>query len=101
MSNIPGMRPWKSKEGSPLVKPEGNPPANSGCLLGRSADDEGRAGRWTGCWRAGLSMGRSTGRSAVSLVGAKICSWLDGGPKDDGAPPRVDGSTSCSCWGRS
>lgn len=100
---LPGMRPWKSKEGSPLVKPEGNPPVNSGCLWGRSADDpaEGRAGRWAGCWRAGLSTGRSTGRSMASLDGAKISDGVDEGPKDGGAPPRVEGSISCSCWGRS
>lgn len=27
---LPGMRPWKSKEGRPLVNPSGNPRSNSG-----------------------------------------------------------------------
>jgi hypothetical protein len=37
----------------------------------------------------------------ASLDGAKISDGVDEGPKDGGAPPRVEGSISCSCWGRS
>lgn len=101
-NSLPGMRPWKSKEGSPLVNPDGNPAANSGFLWGRSAPNEaGRAGRWAGCWRAGLSTGASAGLSAISLAGVKVCSGAAAEAKDDGAPPRVAASTSCSRWGRS
>ena len=93
------MRPWKSKAGRPLVNPAGNPPANSGFLLGRSMEDRdgraaGRTGR--GCWRPFSSL--------WSLRGGKICSDDGGGGEklDDGAPrcEWVIGSPDCSCCGR-
>ncbi len=77
---VPGMRPWKSKEGRPLVNPEGKPPAYSGFLLGRSADEpkeDGAAGRGR-CW--------GWARAGPSFNGAKSCSEDEGGAKDDGAP---------------
>ena len=44
---VPGMRPWKSKEGRPLVNPEGKPAAYSGFLLGvaEAPNEAGAAGR--------------------------------------------------------
>ena len=41
------MRPWKSKEGRPLVNPEGKPAAYSGFLLGvaEAPNEAGAAGR--------------------------------------------------------
>ena len=103
---VPGMRPWKSKEGRPLVNPEGKPAAYSGFLLGvaEAPNEAGAAGRWgrcASCWRAGPSLDES-------LNGANNCSEDEGGVKEeDGTrcPMEFGGSkrsgrSTCSGRGR-